>query len=119
MSAEVRLHGILSAAAPVVAVVSDRIYNKFVPESASLPAIAFIRENTVYVNTIHGTGTESVVSFDIYCVAVDDLGAETLGDLVAAIVPAAPLNMVKTNRVAVYDSDTELHASVISVDVDP
>lgn len=117
MSAEVNLKNILSSDAAVVSVVADRIYNKFVPDGVLSPAIAFIRVNTEYMNTIHGKSAEIRVSFDIFCVATADAMAENLGDLVAAIMPAPPYEMVKTNRVALYDSETELHAAVISVDV--
>lgn len=119
MSAEAKLREILVASAPVVAVVGEKIYNKFVPQDVDVPAISYTRESTSYIRTIHGFDIEETATFEIYCVDTSDDGAEALGDLVDAIFVPPPKNMAKINRSAMYDSETQLHAAVITVNVDP
>ena len=119
MSAEVKLREILAGDSPVVAVVGTRIYHEFVPESAQLPAISFIRTSTSYISTIHGFDIEDTATVDIYCVATDEDGAQDLGNLVDAIFVPPPNNMVKVNRTTLYDSETQLHAAIITVNIDP
>jgi hypothetical protein len=120
MSAEDNLHDILSENAPVFAVVGDRIYPDYVPPDKDLPAIAFNRTGTTYIPTIHGGVTqEDTVTFEIFCTASSHGSAKSLGDLVAAIEVMPPKKWQLLNRLSLYDSETGLSASVITVNVDP
>ena len=119
MSAEVKLHEILSANAPVVAIVGDKIFHKYVKPEADLPAIAYIRNSTSYNATIHGFDIEDTATIDIYCAGTSDEEAENLGNLVDAIFVPPPRNMTKVNRSTMYDEEKQIHAVIITVNVDP
>lgn len=120
MSAEQTIYSTFYGESPPTAVeeiVSDRIYPIIVPENKTLPAIAYQRVNTEYVNTIHATALASKGTFDIFCVAAEFDQADDLADAVVSVVNAS-LVMVVLNRTHSFDETAGNYAVVVTVDVD-
>jgi len=85
MSAETDLYAVLTGAAGVVALVGNRIYPDVVAEEAALPAIAYQRSATEFLNTIHGTAPlGETASIEITCVATTRPGANAVANAVVA-----------------------------------
>lgn len=118
MTAEVTLNGILTGSAAVVAAVGDRIYPLVVPDGKELPAIAYQRTSTEYIPVIHGSRpVAGKVTIDIYCVDASNAGSKSLCDLILAIDIPVDTDMLVTNRSDLFDADTGLYATVLSVNV--
>lgn len=120
MSAEQTLYAVLTAgspANPVVVIVSDRIYPIVVPEGKNVPAIAYQRTQTEYVNTIGSRALASTGSFDVFCVAGEFKEAEDLADAVFDLIDASDVIAI-TNRSHTFDADSGNYAVVLTVDVD-
>jgi hypothetical protein len=113
MSAESELFAALSGDSAITAIVGSRIYPVVIPLGVDLPAIAYQRTNTEYVNTIGNAALAARVTFDIACGGKDFDSAESLCDLVEA------LSFEKTNRTQTFDIDTDNFASVLTVNVWP
>lgn len=112
ISAEKQVYDILSNDAGVVAIVADRIHHKNVPIKSHPPAIAYIRISTEFTNTIHGTSYAAArVGIDIHCVADTDAEAVALANTVSLTT------MLKIDRRDDYDQETELHSTIITVQV--
>lgn len=116
MSAATQLYDLLRVNVPLAAVVGDRIFKTIVPDGTPSPAIAYRRSNTEYTQTIHGPIPASKQSFDIYCIAVSNAVADQVGDLVEGIAPS-PGTVAFIDRIDDYDPDTELYATIITVEV--
>lgn len=96
MSAEQTLYDTLKVAAPVAAVVGARIYLDVIPQSASLPAVAFVRSGTQYENTIHGAVARTRATVEVWAVAKTRTAAESLATL--AMNALLPANFSPTDR---------------------
>lgn len=83
MSAETELYATLSAAAGVTALVATRIYPDIVPQDADLPAIAYQRTATEFLNTLHGGAPLGhTATLEITCVAESRPGANAVANAV-------------------------------------
>lgn len=114
MSAETELYSVLSGAAGVTALVGTRIYPDVVPVQKDLPAIAFMRSETEYVNTIHGTAPlAKVVTLEVGCMAAVRLDAEALADAVEAAVAVG--GFIVVGRVPDLESGVDYVSTVLTV----
>lgn len=89
MSAEETLYATLNGAAAVTAVVGPRIYLGSVPQEKALPAIAYERLDTEFVNLIHGAVGRTKATVEVWSMASTKTQAASLSALVlAALLPA-------------------------------
>lgn len=114
MSAETSLYAALAADTSVGAICDDRIYPDVAPQDASLPAVAFERTGTEYVNTIHGTAIATRSTLAVYCMAEARATAEGLCDAVAAASRSA--GFISADRRAEFNAEQMLWATVLTVD---
>ncbi len=114
MSAETVLYSTLSGAAGVTAIVSTRIYPDVVPQEAALPAIAFARAETEYVNTIHGTTVAKRAVLEVWCMAAGRAAAEALGDAVESAARTG--GFMPSGRRPEFDDEADTWAAVLTVD---
>lgn len=105
MSAETALVAALDAAAPVVALVSTRIYPDARPQESTLPAIVYLRTGTRFEMTIHGgvALTRTQLGLGIYAGTRD--AAEEVADAVHAALIAA--GFIPLNRNGDFEDETE------------
>lgn len=117
MSAESTLYSTLTGAAPVIAIVSTRIYPDVVPQEQAVPCIAYARIQTEYVRTIHSAvPVAQTDTIEIACMSTKRADAETLADAVITAVAAAGFR--PTDRRAELDQENNLWATVLTVDFD-
>jgi hypothetical protein len=113
MSAETVLYTALSTTTTVDSLVDGRVYPDIAPQDASLPAIAFERTGTEYINTIHGDAIATKAMLAIYCMAETRADAEGLCDVVADAVRAADFTTI--DRRAEFNAEQALWATVLEV----
>jgi hypothetical protein len=114
MSAETDAYAVLAADGDVTAIVGDRIYPDFVPEEQELPAISITRANTEFINTIHGNApVASLVTLEIWCLAVGRSSAEALADVVQTTM--ATSEFIVSGRRPEYDDESKLWATVLEM----
>jgi hypothetical protein len=117
MSAETQLYAALTGAAGLAALVSARVYPDVVPLGVALPAVAYLRAETEYSPTLHGTiwpgSTRAVM--DVACVATTRSSAEAVAD--AVVVACLAATHMVTSRAMQFDAETDLYAVTLSVDV--
>lgn len=89
MSAEQSLYDALRVSAAVTAVVAQRIYLDVIPQNEALPAIAFVRTGTEFLNTIHGAVLRTRATVEVWCVASTRTAAESLASVVTTELVAA------------------------------
>lgn len=89
MSAETQLYAILSADAPLGALVGARIYPDLLPEESVVPYIGYERVATEPIVTVHGGLAGQDVRITIACWAATRIQAEQLADTVVAAMQAA------------------------------
>ena len=113
MSAETTLNATLLADAGVSAIVGDRIYPDLSPQTAALPAVAYVRDRTEYAQSIDGTlhGQDAVLQ--IFCMAKGRAQAEQLAD--AVVLAVLPVWFVPTDRRSEFDPEAEVWAAVLVV----
>lgn len=115
MSAETSLYSALAGSTAVGAICDDRIYPDVAPQDASLPAVAFERTETEYVNTIHSAApvaTRAVL--DVFCMAETRAAAEGLGDVVQTAAAAA--EFMPIGRRSEFNAEQMLWATVLTVE---
>lgn len=99
MSAESLAYSLLSADDDIIALVNDRIFPDFVPQDKTLPAIAIIRTETIYVSTIHsGEPVAIQVTLEIWCLAATRLAADQLADTAMVTMTGSPGGFVPAGR---------------------
>jgi Protein of unknown function (DUF3168) len=114
LSAEETLEAVLAAASPVTDVIGDRIFKDVIPHGQPLPAIAYFRTDTEYVQTIHAAAPAgSTPSLSVACVADTRDAADTLAEVVIAALGAGGFNVV--GRGGSFDLETNMVASVVNV----
>lgn len=114
MSAEADLYTTLSGDTSVMSLVDDRVYPDVVPQDRDLPAVAYSRVGTEYVNSIHGAALAQRATLEVFCMAARREDAEEICDAVSdAVRPSA---FVTVGRRAEFDSEQLVWASVLTVD---
>lgn len=113
MSAESALESALAAASAVTDVIGDRVFPDVIPHGKPLPAIAYFRTDTEYVQTIHAaTPAGESPSFSVACVAETRAAADALAELVVAALGAG--GFVVVGRGGSFDLENNLVASVVN-----
>ena len=84
MSAETQLYTLLSGAAGVTALASDRVYPDLIPENKATPYIGFERTDAQPVTTLEGTVLAWQTNMVIACWADTRLQANALADAALA-----------------------------------
>lgn len=115
MSAESDLYASLSAHAPLVAIVSDRIWPDVIPEGATLPAVVYARVSTEPVVSVSGRYFGDDASMLVQCWANDRDSADACADAVSAALRSAGHSY--TGRSGGYDSETGLYLSAVDARV--
>lgn len=106
MSAESDLWGALDASTALAALVADRIYPDVVPQNAGLPCLAYLRQGTDFVSTIHSAEpVAEIVTIEIFCMAEDRDGANAVAD--AAVIAAAAQRFRPVDRQMLPPSDED------------
>lgn len=114
MSAESTVYSALSGHAPLVALVSTRIYPDAMPEKTIYPAVVYSRSATEPIRTIHGSIVASAfIDLSVSCWGKTRTQADAVADAAIDALEAAKQNW--TARSAGYDSETDLYATVIEV----
>lgn len=117
MSAETSLYAALSAAPGVAALIGDRVYPDKIPAQVALPAVTYLRSDTEYTPTLHGTilpgSTRAVM--DVACVAATRGSAEAVAD--AVLLACLGATHMVTGRSMQHDPETDLYAVTLVVDV--
>lgn len=114
MSAEASLYSALTGDTSVMLLVDDRVYPDVLPQDKALPAVAYSRIGTEYVNTIHGTSLASKATLDVFCMAERREDAEDICNAVEEVSRVA--DFITTGRRAEFDADQLLWAAVLTVE---
>ena len=115
MSAETEIYAALSGHAGLVSVVGGRIYPDVLPEKTVYPAVVFSRETTTPIRSISSHYFGADVSLQVGCWATTRSEADEAAANAEAALLAAEL--VTVGKASGYDPETDLHATVVSVDV--
>jgi hypothetical protein len=114
VSAETTLVDVLENAAAVTAIIGERIFPDVIPQGADLPAIAYYRTSTEYVQTIHGSAPVGATpGLSVACVAYTRPEADALADAALAALGAGGFSML--GRQAAVDLETDIWATVLDV----
>lgn len=114
MSAESELYSVLSAHAPLTALVSTRIYPDAIPEDKSLPAVVFSRMSTDPIFTVHGNAVAETVRFHVAAWGVTRTAAQGVADAVYVALNNAKYPPL--NRTSAFDGDAGLFADIVETD---
>lgn len=114
MSAETALIAVLEAAASVTAIVGQRIFPDIIPQDEDLPAIAYYRTDTEYVQTIHAAAPAgSTAGLSVACVADSRAAADALADVVTTALGNGGFSAI--GRQGSFDLETDMWATVLNV----
>ena len=117
MSAETMLYSTLSVAAPVIAVVGTRIFPDVVPQDKVLPAIAFVRADTEFATTIHGTVGRTRAVVEVWSMASTRTAADALAGLaLTALLPALFIPQGKRPEDDL-ESDPPIYSTVLTYSI--
>lgn len=114
MSAETELYSALSGATAVTSLVAQRIYPDAVPQEQRGPSIAYARQGTEPVTTIHSAAPLGAFALlEVACMAAKRADADAVAD--AAIAALGAAQFVLQDRRAEFDSDLQLWGTVLTV----
>lgn len=119
MSAETELYDTLKADSAVLAIVgptSDvaRIFPDVIPLDTEIPAIAFARADTEFINTVHGTAPlGSTATLEVTCVDTTREKADALA--VAVINASAAAGFSPVSRAAAVELESDLWATILNL----
>ena len=112
MTPEEILNTTLLGNAPLSAVVGARIYPSALPQEPTLPAIAFNREDTEFVTTIHNdTIHAEIATLNIYAMGKTAAIAEATALLIRGALPAGMLR--PSSQAAQYDFETDTFTTML------
>lgn len=119
MSAETELYATLSGAAGVTALVSTRIYPDIIPQDADLPAIAYQRTGTEFLNTIHGGAPLGhAATLEITCVGETRPAANAIANaVVAALAGTEFLAVDQQAAVDIGSGEQGLWGAIVIVNI--
>lgn len=107
MNAETRLYEILTAHAPLAALVSTRIYPDAMPENTTYPAIVFARASTEPIVMLSGVADGELATLTVESWSKTRSAAADVADAVQSALQVE-LESIET-ATAVYDPETDLH----------
>lgn len=111
MTPEAQLNTLLTAHAPLVALVGTRIHPDALPEKTQYPALTYSRGDTTAVPTIHGAGDAEFVKFEISVWAKTRTAADQAADAVKGALQAA--GEMLDSRASGYDEQLGLYGAVL------
>lgn len=114
MSAEIQLRALLVASAPVTALVGTRVSADRAEQGAIMPFVVFARTSTQPVQFLDGSVPLSQASIDVQCWAKTRAGADALADVVTTAIRGV-IRQTVPGRSAVYDSDLDVHGTILNV----
>lgn len=115
MSAEDQLYAALAGHTPLTALVDDRVYPDYVPPKIQLPAVAFNRADTEFINTLSQLAVASKASIEVVSMAATRSAADEVALACQQACIAAGFPPV--NRRTDFDADLNIWATVITVDI--
>jgi hypothetical protein len=115
MSPEELVVATLNAAAPVTALVGDRIFPDEIPQERALPAIVYRRAATDPRFTLNDTLAATRALMRLSCWATSRLQAETIGD--AAVAALVAQKIMPVGRDGFSDPETGEEAALLEVEV--
>lgn len=113
MSTETDLRALLLAAAPVTALVGQRIAADRIEQGAARPFIVFTRTATERTRTLDGVVRAVQVTLELQCWADTRASAEAVAEAAQTAIEAAYQTVA--NRSAGYDADLDLEAALLTV----
>lgn len=114
MAAESDLYAALTGAAPVTAIVGDKVYSDIPDQGDEPPFIFYERVSTEMINNIHGgTPVAEISQMAVVCYAKTREATESLAD--KAVTAAAAAGFSYTGRQGEYDPETGLFAAAIEL----
>lgn len=114
-AAELQLKTVLGAAGGVTALVADRVFPDEAPDGTALPCVAYRRSDTEFFGTLSGEIGATRALMDCWCLASSRGAAEEVANAVVAASAAA--KFVVQSRHSEYDSDGELWAAIVGVNI--
>jgi hypothetical protein len=111
MSAETAFRALLAGNAELTALVGSRIAQNVVPQGEALPLIVFTVAHT-QSRGIDGTLLADEATFTVQCWGEDSLAADAVADA-ASTALASTADIIA--RESAFDSEIDLHATVLSV----
>jgi len=114
MSIESDIYDALSGAAGLAALVSDRIYPSAIAQGASLPAVAFARVETEYVNTLVPATAMKRARIAVQAWGPVQADVEAVGDAIEVALLA--VNVPPEGRFATFDAEMGLYGLTVEFD---
>lgn len=117
MSVETTFRALLAAHAPLVALVGTRIAHDVMPVGMATPFVVFTASHD-YSHNLMGEVMADACTITVQCWGKTSAQAEAVADAAQAAVATAPADVgaTTTNRTGGYDEETDLHASVLTVE---
>jgi hypothetical protein len=116
MIPEKKLQSSLLAAAPVAALVSNRVRMDLAEETDAMPYVVVMRDETGAMHTLSSAIDNPDVVFELHCWADTRLAAETLAGAVKDAVQAAGWSV--TEHQGAFSREVGAHATVLKVVLD-
>lgn len=115
MSIEADFRARAVAHAPLVAMVAQRVALNAAPQEAGYPLIAY-EVRHAYEYNLDGTVAADIASIEAACWDESSLSAEAVADALVAAVRhlEAVSSCVVVGRETAYDTENDLHASVVT-----
>lgn len=114
MSIESDIYDALSGAAGLTALVSDRIYPSAIAQGAALPAVAFARVETEYMNTLAPATALTRARVAVQAWGPVQADVEAVGDAIEAALLA--VNVPPEARYATFDAEMGLYGVTVEFD---
>jgi hypothetical protein len=114
MSAETELYSALSSQSGLTNLVGSRIYPDAIPENVSLPAVVFVRANTLPTYTIGGARVCEFVHFPVTAWAKTRSEVEAVADQIELALEIS--QNLPVDRSSGYDNEVGLFAVTIETD---
>jgi hypothetical protein len=114
MSIESDIYSALSGHAGLAALVADRIYPSAIAQGTSLPAVAFARVETEYINTLAPATALSRSRIAVQAWGPGQADVESVGDAIEAAMLA--VNVPPEARYATFDAEMGLYGLTVEFD---
>ncbi len=108
MAAEATVFSLLSGAASVSTLVSNRIYPSIRPQDGPLPCIVFERMETEVIQTISSNFVMSLATMQVRAISATMEQADAISDAARTALAV----YTHTDRVSAYDPDADVFISV-------